>query len=356
MTKTVFILGAGASKGAGIPLMQEFLDTAYDFFKSGEIEPNDEDFKMVFDAIRELQLVNAKSRIDLINLESVFAAFEMAQTINKFSDYSKQKIIKLNKAMKQVIQKTIETTMTIPVKDRQLGYPFPYDRFADMIYNLQNNVNPPHDISIITFNYDLALDFTLYKMGININYWLEPNAKGDIPLLKLHGSMNWARCKKCRKVIPLKLDEYYLNRHPLLGKTTTQYRIKITSHLNNLQHCNQPVAPEPFIVPPTWNKSNYYSALKPIWAKAALVLNEAENIFIIGYSLPKSDSFFRYLFALGTMGKALLRKIWVFNPENSGKTKQRYLDLLGQTAIDRFEYKSYSFEEAIPDILHSFVK
>lgn len=38
MSKTVFILGAGASKEAGAPLMYEFLDFAKELYSSNQIK------------------------------------------------------------------------------------------------------------------------------------------------------------------------------------------------------------------------------------------------------------------------------------------------------------------------------
>jgi len=62
--KTVFILGAGASKTAGAPLMYNFLDRAHDLFrlKDDGIQDAMADFEDVFDAINELQRVYANSR------------------------------------------------------------------------------------------------------------------------------------------------------------------------------------------------------------------------------------------------------------------------------------------------------
>ena len=42
MASVVFILGAGASKQAGAPLMNEFLDVAYDLWKMGRVSDADE--------------------------------------------------------------------------------------------------------------------------------------------------------------------------------------------------------------------------------------------------------------------------------------------------------------------------
>src|SRR5258706_11739933 len=41
------------------------------------------------------------------------------------------------------------------------------------------------------------------------------------------------------------------------------------------------VEPEPVIVPPSWNKSDYHQTLSNVWAAAATDLSEAEYIFII---------------------------------------------------------------------------
>ena len=39
MSNTVFVLGAGASKKAGAPLMGDFLDAAYDLWRMKAIPP-----------------------------------------------------------------------------------------------------------------------------------------------------------------------------------------------------------------------------------------------------------------------------------------------------------------------------
>ncbi|MFN7929916.1 MAG: hypothetical protein U0Y68_18610 [Blastocatellia bacterium] len=99
-------------------------------------------------------------------------------------------------------------------------------------------------------------------------------------------------------------------------------------------------------MPPSWNKADYHNALSDVWAAAARHLSEAEYIFIIGYSLPTTDSFFRHLYALGSVGPTPLRKIIVFNPDASGETDQRFRDLLGPGAKARYEYQKMTFEQA----------
>ena len=71
-------------------------------------------------------------------------------------------------------------------------------------------------------------------------------------------------------------------------------------------------------------KTEYHNSLSIVWKKAAQLLSEAENIFVIGYSLPESDSFFRYLYGLGTVGDFMLKRFWIFDPDQSGAVKSRF--------------------------------
>lgn len=53
------------------------------------------------------------------------------------------------------------------------------------------------------------------------------------------------------------------------------------------------------LVPPSWGKTEYQNLLQPIWRQAVLELQKATRICIIGYSLPESDAYFKYLLTLG---------------------------------------------------------
>ena len=359
MSDTVFILGAGASKQAGAPVMEDFLDTAKDLWKSGKIKQAEDSFQKVFEGISQLQLVHSKSQLDIHNVESVFAAFEMMRTLKKFGSYSLDQIVELVNAMRQVIVQTIETTLKLPVPVREPAHaPRPYADFAHLLDYLRTVSNPSHNISIITFNYDMALDYSFFDRSkpLTLNYSLDENTEG-VPVLKLHGSLNWARCSICDKVIPWSLSDY-VKKYPwdISAKGETRYvTLGIGSHLNSFTHCDKNVHQEPVIVPPTWNKTQYHSKLSIVWSRAAQVLSEAENIFVIGYSLPLSDMFFRYLYALGTVGPSTLRRFWVFNPDSTGVTKSRFKELLGQGIQEpRFKYITQTFEQSIGAIRGEF--
>src|SRR4030042_1376484 len=211
---TVFILGAGASRQAGGPLMSDFLDCAETLMRlkhSGITEAQD-DFNNVFKAIAELQGVHSKSYLDLCNIEVVFGAIEMARLVGRLGERNLKEIIKLSESIKTLIYKTLENNIKFPVRDRVPYPPYPYDNFVEMLLNINQELaekNPVnHKYSFITFNYDLALEFALrYNRG-SYDYCLSGELiRGLIPYLKLHGSINWGICPACNKIIPIQFDE-----------------------------------------------------------------------------------------------------------------------------------------------------
>jgi hypothetical protein len=75
---------------------------------------------------------------------------------------------------------------------------------------------------------------------------------------------------------------------------------------------------------------------------------------VFGFSLPPSDTFFRFLYALGTTSKTRLRRFWVFDPDQSGAVEGRFRALLGQSATERFRYVSKTFRLAVNEVAGKF--
>jgi hypothetical protein len=67
------------------------------------------------------------------------------------------------------------------------------------------------------------------------------------------------------------------------------------------------------IVPPTWAKGGQSEVLRPVWSEALKALREAGRIFIIGYSMPSTDEFFRYMLALALAENEGLDKVLIVN-------------------------------------------
>jgi len=354
MSQTVFILGAGASVKAGAPLMKDFLDIAEGLLVRNEVQDSTAEFKLVFDAINALSHAHSKATLDLINIESAFAAFEMAKLLGRLGTFSPGQIERLPDAMRKVIVRTLELSVKIPLVDRRLQPPKPYSKLAELIRVFHQRgqwAELPKKFSVITFNYDLCLDLTFHMTGIPVNYHLEPNEEPlGMSLLKLHGSLNWGHCSKCDKLVVWPLGKYFQNRIWLTDATNAF--IQLSQQTNEFQHCEAGTFTGPYVVPPTWNKSQYHNSLESVWKAAASELASAENIFVSGYSLPESDHFFRYLYALGTVGDLRLKKLWVFDP--NGEVGGRFHSLLGQAALPRFEFFPSDFESMFGHIAKLF--
>ena len=342
--------------------MNEFLDTAYDLWRAGAVQkPADECFKTVFEAIASLQAVHSKSQLDLNNIESVFTTFEMAKTIGRFPGKAEKEIEDLIRALKVLIVQTLEKTVRFPYESREIKSPLPYDEFAGLLRHLKENTRPLQRVSIITFNYDIAPDYALYRKGFVADYGLDDKApvEESIPLLKLHGSMNWSETISSvheKAVIPWTMGEYWAGKGQLSSHFKGKYcHVPIGSELIEMSTMHKKlVTGEAVLVPPTWNKAETHRTLSKVWNRAATKLSEAENIFVIGYSMPETDAFFRYLYALGTVGDVLLKRFWVFDPDDSGRVKQRFEALLGPQAKARFNYNQMAFLEAIAMLKDKF--
>jgi hypothetical protein len=182
---------------------------------------------------------------------------------------------------------------------------------------------------------------------VQFDYGLTDGGRGT-PLLKLHGSLNWGRKRGAeRGIVPYdvyhyvnnyRLQNYFARDDDAAPLTTTDISIHMAHELRK----HQDVEDEPVLVPPTWSKGEYHREISNVWARAARELGSAKYIFVLGYSLPETDQFFRLLFALGTEGRTIINKIAVFDPTPK-YVEQRFRAMLGNAALDRFEVHPCDF-------------
>jgi hypothetical protein len=360
MSQVVFILGAGASRDCGAPLMYDFLDTASRLLSIGEVNHKRDHFERVFKAISALQAVHSKSQLDLNNIESIFTALEIANVLGKLPGFKSEEIPEVIASLKELIVATLERTILFPTENQNILPTKSYNSFAELIGYLKSDAHPSLSSSVVTFNYDIALDVAMLRNGQGPVYAFGPEVSANSPtkLLKLHGSLNWAVLSDSGVVRPLTLQEYF-SKYSYNGwdKQGTCH-IPIGSQLQEYYSKNTAIKvnPEPVIVPPTWNKADYHHLLSTIWSTAAKELEEAEYIFIMGYSLPETDAFFRLLYGLGTVGDTPLKKIIVYNPDDTGATEKRFKEMLGPGALARFQFRQLTFGKGIGDIRSMFPK
>lgn len=364
VSDVVFILGAGASKSSGAPVMGEFLEVARLLQRQGSVESTKDHFLRVFNAVDGLQAVHSKAALDLDNIESIFTVLELGRIIRRVPGLaSVEEVEDVIDSLKTLIVQTLQVTMRFPLQGPHVFATKDYAAFAELVADLRGRAFPSKSVSIISFNYDIAVDIALTRQGLNVRYCLDPPA-GSLPdridLLKLHGSLNWATEEGIgpRKIHAVNMRDY-LNRYTAQTYFGERSDIlvpigdQLAKYFKNLQPAIA-VAPTPLIVPPSWNKADYHHDLTDVWAAAAKHLSEAEHIFVLGYSLPETDAFFRHLYALGSVGKGRLADFAVYDPDASGRVDDRFKRLLGPAAMSRYSFNRQIFGEALSSVRQKF--
>ena len=336
--KNVYILGAGFSANAGAPVMRDFIEQAKllrDDVRLGLPSEDQKTFGRVFKRLGELRGAQARMTIDVENIEHLFSLLDMDIDFGgKNASSLRQDLIFL---ILRTLERTIQTEnlsrrawgMPIrdPVDDKQTltrgliaNYVELFSAFASRRWTGGNQGIPDDGKcrdTIITMNYDCLVDDCLAKMGVQPRYWLKDprlpkdfeRCRYEITVLKLHGSANWFKCnsEQCRgKIIiaggtPAKRLEYFYGQY--------------------CPECQRSTA-EPVIVPPTWAKGGNSEILRPVWSEALRALREAGRIFIMGYSMPTTDEFFRYMLALALAENEDLDRVLVVN--RSAETQNRF--------------------------------
>jgi hypothetical protein len=124
-------------------------------------------------------------------------------------------------------------------------------------------------------------------------------------LLKLHGSINWAR------------------------RTGRGRSLTVFKNYDEVREAK--LIPE--LVPPTWKKV-FESQLEDVWATAVQRLNTATRIVIIGFSMPPTDVHFKYLMAAGLQQNMSLRQILFINNAAGKDLEERARKLLREAYVD----------------------
>jgi NAD-dependent SIR2 family protein deacetylase len=347
--RNVYILGAGFSAPAGVPVIYDFIDRARIYFddpsaKMDQVER--EHFERFLKFKQKMSQAREKVKIDLDNVEQLFGLVEISQRLGLENPETRNSTV-------YVIAKTLELA-TRSQRAGQIGFQAnkevlekkqgkvpigfsmdpgfnppqfkadTYDYFTSLASGLLDD--PGRQASrantFITFNYDLLLDDALRRVGARPEYHLpktrtvveeEEELLPACSVLKLHGSTNWGICA-----------------HASCGSHVVVLDKKVTASPSEFRSrvcpkCHEPGF-QPLLIPPSWDKSEYREIMRPIWAKAVKELKLASRICVIGYSMPEADSFFKYLLALALSENHNLYKFIVV--DRNPKIATRYEELL----------------------------
>lgn len=285
MEKVVYFLGAGFSAPLGLPVTSNFLEKSKDLY-FGDTDRYAH-FALVLETIAEMSVVKNYYRTDLHNIEEILSILEMRQSLGGR---------KLKRAFLRYISDVVESfTPQFPSQSdgwpgnwhgnifRSAGTPGRFFGYfvASLLHarleagkhivplTLKQSASSVQ-YSVVTLNYDTVLE--------NLAAYLTGSFQGDFPGFSSPGEGGGARGTLLAK---------------LHGSAATE-----------------------IIVPPTWNKS-VTRKLLPAWNAAFKALYQANQIRIIGYSLPTADSYVKYLLRAAAIEAPHLKRIDVLCLDDS---------------------------------------
>ena len=327
----VYVLGAGFSREAGLPLISDFLLQMRDSHEWLQTQGREAEAKAV-SRVLEFRLAATSAaywvNLDLENIEELFS---LASASSGGMDQNVRLAIAATLDFARARQPSPRREMLIQgksavFKDTSDGKPLhrprwakpktprgqptsgiagPYDislyayyvaRLLGMFEDVEGN--PKGQNTFISFNYDTLVEEALRELEIQFCYGFKPGtvnfdpsaaregADSDVHLLKLHGSVNWARPKAKRN------------------------RLTVYGDYDDVRKSG--AVPE--LVPPTWKKV-FENQMEAVWERAVERLNSATRIVIIGFSMPPTDMHFKYLIAAGLQNNISLRQILFVKPD-----------------------------------------
>lgn len=296
--KVAFILGAGFSKCADLPVQADLtpLLTSEEFSS-----PLDKEVTKIIIDFLEYSFGWQKGR-EIPALEDVFTSIDISANngTNLGNAYPPDKL----RALRRIF-----IYRTFQILDQRFN---PCQDIDALLRHYQD-----YDCSFISMNWDIVLEKHLAELNpdIHVNYitpsynWQSQkrsNPVDGIKICKMHGSSNWAYCKNC-KTLFYQMDKK-LSLHKKVGLFPEDFKL-FDACLDNevFETCAQQIHEQEdkclicsstlttHIATFSYRKSFRTAAYSAIWHEAENLLAEADKWIFIGYSLPEADFELKHL-------------------------------------------------------------
>jgi len=319
---TVFILGAGVSKEAGIPLMKEFIDRMSNLASQEQthdgqrISAEDlENLKRAVAVQQSLDRHQARVVIDRWDIEQIVSNLSFEASLH--SGKAQEDLSVFTRA----IAKTVELTCKIPPRGTQNTLPaYYYSFWPALIKAYRSHASLP---TIISFNYDLVLERLLHRY-LTPRRWVSSSSQPAEPrpieqaalrltyasdlfpdvLAKLVNRPTFGGPEPAMNVVAEDWDLVPAKDEGASSELLVRL-LKVHGSLNfsreypgvppseNLVDRLTSSVPDPVIVPPVWDKVSQKHT-RESWIAAHGSLRECRNLIICGYSMPKSDAYMEF--------------------------------------------------------------
>ncbi len=370
--KRVFILGAGASRHAGVPvgneIIRHYIENSTHLGVSTGKDP-----EMVRNTRKDDLLLNhptlvrilsfqpcnlfdderskPKTLEELINyqwpdLQDVLTFFDMAtQREESFLGcreenlMPRQEIIDFisNVIRDSVKNITTDTYLTFAQKltSEDVVISFNYDALLDNAVDLTHgSLNYPLDISCIDYHPHI-LEGAHRTLGVPIPI-LRPLFEKNSPLIiKPHGSFNLMYCPDC-------YDIFY--RPHKLPESEEFHRISNPSECEN-ERCRYSGVSgnlEEYLITLSYYKRFSNPLVVNSWTNVVKALSNCDIVYFLGYSLPDADISSKYFFIRGLKHPEPYAKVVLVNPnaDKSGLTK-RFKGIFGNVDVVDGDYGKF---------------
>lgn len=304
MEKVVYLLGAGFSAPLGLPVMANFLEMSRDMYFAKDGKENYKHFGEVFETINRLSKAKNYYDADLHNIEEILSILEMEELSG---ENQREKFVKY---LGDVIKRYTPNPRVEPN--------FPFDR--DCLFGKYNG-GPKSEFEMYgTFVLALCqirLDLIGNSVGryvcssVPVMEYSVVTLNYDIVLERFADFISHQHANdQCRDVATF--------HRPSTRKPGTVLLAKLHGSVDDSS-----------IVPPTWNKTTLTnSAIKAEWAAAHKALSEANHIRILGYSLPISDAYVKFLLKSAVLECDHLKTIDIICRDKSGRVRERFADFI----------------------------
>jgi hypothetical protein len=323
LEKIVYILGAGFSAPLGLPVMSNFIEKSKDMYFTSDNQF--QHFDAIYKLIREVAYLKNFINSDLHNIEEILSILEMGHLVG---DNGKE-IENYKTFIKDVIQfytPKIELERQTQQQSNWLTTAFGQNKLI--------NYYAYFILSLLQVKIGQATDQDFRESKYYYSEFSESNNNIDYGIITLNYDL----------IIENTLN--FLNdNYPLRDKR--KFEIENTSN-NNIENNKLKIAKLhgcilSDIIPPTWNKSSSQSNyVRNAWKLAYEMLVNANQIRIIGYSMPLSDSYIKYLLSIAFKNSMHLKKIDVLTLDSDDTTYLRYQKLF---SFPKFQLKNCKFED-----------
>lgn len=316
-----------------------------------------------------------------VTLEDLFTIFDnVAAGREHFRLYSPENMISMHNQLKLCIIYALIYSIATSCDTNT------YRNFAKNLVELRLATSQKDDtLSIITMNWDDLLEQSLYELCNEYNSGLTKNqqrifpdlcfynydlsnrkdhmpsthikAKGhkNIKVLKMHGSLSWLECPKCRRIYTdfsreIALDELKQVKCPKCKSDGFEGE---DPKLRSL------------IITPTFMKSLDNLNIKNIWQNAFIDISESDHLIFIGYSFPDADFEMRCLLKKAVKSTADVTVVldesnnpqkYINNLMSKGFLIEETNQLVNRLWLPASRYKSFFGEDRVKFIYDGFEK